>query len=214
MHWTDKLERRFGRLGIPNLINVILAGQLIAGLITLFFDKNLPYWLWLTSGDVLHGQLWRLVTFLFYPDWVYGLLGILNLLFYWWAGNALNQVWGDFKTTLYIALGVLGAWVSAFVLGYGDASGIFLSLFFAYAWMWPEQQVLLFGILPLKIKWLGWFELAMWVLQFLRSGPAGKLSLVLGLAGFLGFFGREVAVWCRDTVVNYKRRRDWQNKFK
>lgn len=214
MHWTDKLERRFGHLGIPHLVNGILAGQLVAGLITLFFNRNLPYFLFLTGAEVLHGRLWKLITFLFYPDWVYSMLGILNLLFYWWAGNALTRVWGDFKTTLYIGLGVLGAWISAFTLGYGTASGIFLSLFFAYAWLWPEQQVLLFGILPLKIKWLGWFELALWVLQFVRSGPAGRLSLVLGLAGFIGFYGHEVLTWCRDAVVSYKRRRDWQNKFK
>lgn len=214
MHWTDKLERRFGHLGIPHLVNGILAGQLIAGLIALFFNRNLPYYLFLTGAEVLHGRIWQLITFLFYPDWVYSMLGILNLLFYWWAGNALTRVWGDFKTTLYIGLGVLGAWISAFTLGYGTASGIFLSLFFAYAWLWPEQQVLLFGILPLKVKWLGWFELAMWAVQFVQSGPAGKLSLVLGLAGFIGFYGREVLTWCRDAVVNYKRRRDWQNKFK
>lgn len=214
MNWTDRWERRFGNLGIPHLINGILAGQLIAGLITLFFSRNLPALLWLTSYEVSRGQLWRLVSFLFYPDWAYSMLGVLNLLFYWWAGNALTRAWGDCKITLYIALGVVGAWLSALLMGYASASGIFLSLFFAYAWMWPEQQVLLFGILPLKVKWLGWFELALWVLQFVRAGLPGKLSLLLGLAGFIGFFGKEVVLWCRDEVVNYKRRRDWQNRFK
>ena len=116
--------------------------------------------------------------------------------------------------TLYIAMGVLGAWVCCFAFGYASASGIFLSVFFAYAWMWPDQQVLLFGLLPLKIKWLGWFELAVWLLQFLGAGLAGKLSLLLGLAGFIGFFGKEVFLWCKDTITGYKRRRDWENKFK
>ena len=213
MDWTDKLERRYGNLCIPQLINIILGGQIAAGVITLLFNRYLPYYLSLDRAGLLRGQLWRLVTFLFSPTWVYSPLGILNLLFYWFAGMALTRVWGDFKTTLYIALGVAGAWVSCFALGYGDASGIFLSMFFAYAWTWPDQTVLLFGILPLKIKWLGWFELALWIMQFLGANAAGKLSLVLGLAGFLGFFGKEVVLWCRDQIVNYKRGRDWRNRF-
>lgn len=214
MHWTDKLERRFGHIAIPQLINGILGGQLIAGVITLILNRYLPYFLDLSRVEILHGQFWRLITFLFYPSWCYSALGILNILFYWWAGTALTRAWGDFKMTLYIAMGVLGAWVCCFAFGYASASGIFLSVFFAYAWMWPDQQVLLFGLLPLKIKWLGWFELAVWLLQFLGAGLAGKLSLVLGLAGFIGFFGKEVFLWCKDTITGYKRRRDWENKFK
>lgn len=214
MDWTDKLERRWRNLGIPNLVNILLGGQLATGLIALIVYARVLDFLPLYRGAVLQFQLWRLVTFLFYPSWIGSALGILNLLFYFWAGNALTRVWGDFKTTLYIALGVLGAWVSCFITGYASCEGIFLSLFFAYAWLWPEQQVLLFGIIPLKIKWLGWVELAIWAMSFLTGSLAVKLSLVLGLAGFLAFYGREVVQWAKDSVVNHKRRRDWNNRYK
>ena len=107
MNWIDKLERRYGNLGIPNLINGLLIGQLAAGIIMLFFNRDFGSLLMLSRTYVLHGQIWRLITFLFQPIWLGGVFGVLNLLFYYWLGNALARVWGDFRTTLFLALGML-----------------------------------------------------------------------------------------------------------
>ena len=93
------------------------------------------------------------------------------------------------------------------------ASGIFLSLFFAYAWMWPEQQVLLFFILPIKMKWMGIAAAAMWVLEFLTGNFASRVSLLFGIAGFLAFFGGEMFTTAKDAIVSYKRRKDWEKKI-
>ena len=107
MNWIDKLERRYGSLGIPNLINGLLIGQLAAGIIMLFFNRDFGSLLMLSRTYVLHGQIWRLITFLFQPIWLGGVFGVLNLLFYYWLGNALARVWGDFRTTLFLALSVV-----------------------------------------------------------------------------------------------------------
>ena len=150
MNWIDKLERRYGNLGIPNLINGLLIGQLAADIIMLFFNRDFGSLLMLSRTYVLHGQIWRLITFLFQPIWLGGVFGVLNLLFYYWLGNALARVWGDFRTTLFLALGMLGAWVSCFLTGYAGPSAIFQSMLFAYTWLWPDQMVLLFGIIPVQ----------------------------------------------------------------
>ena len=113
---------------------------------------------------------------------------------------------------LFLALGMLGAWVSCFLTGYAGPSAIFQSMLFAYTWLWPDQMVLLFGIIPFKMKYLGWIELAFWAFSFLTGSFAIKVSLVLGLAGFLAFYGREVFDWCVDAVKDWKRRRDWENR--
>ena len=212
MDWIDKLERRWGRYGIPNLVNALMIGQLAVGLFILIVDWRVSLYLGLTRYDVLHGQIWRLVTFLFQPIWLGGFLGILNLVFYFWIGNALTRVWGDFRMTLFLALGMLGAWVSCFLTGGATASAIFLSMLFAYTWLWPDQGVLLFGIIPFKMKYLGWFELAVWAWNFITASNMTRLSMILGLAGFLVFFGREVFDWGKETVTGYKRRRDWENR--
>ena len=212
MNWIDKLERRYGNLGIPHLINGLMIGQLAAGLIVLLFDWQFAGLISLSRTHVLHGQIWRLITFLFQPIWLGSVLGILNLVFYFWIGNALTRVWGDFRMTLFMALGVLGAWVGCLLTGSAGPSAIFQSMLFAYTWLWPDQMVLLFGIIPFKMKYLGWYELALWVISFLTGSFATKVSLVLGLAGFLAFYGREVFDWCRETVTSWKRRRDWENR--
>lgn len=212
MDWIDKLERRWGRFGIPHLVNGLLIGQLAAGAIMLFINRYFGYAIMLDRNALLHGQIWRLITFLFQPIWLGGALGILNLVFYYWIGNALTRVWGDFRTTVFIALGMLGAWAGCFITGYASPEAVFQSMLFAYAWMWPDQMVMLFGIIPFRMKYLGWIELAFWAYSFVMGTLATRVSLILGLAGFLVFFGRELLTWARDGIANQKRRRDWENR--
>lgn len=214
MRWLDRWERRFGRYAIPNLMNIIIGGQVIAWLIILLFYKELYLLLPLSREGLLHGQVWRLVTFVFTPSLTVSPLYLVELYFEWWIGTSLARAWGDFRFDVYFLAGMLGAIVSCLLVGSADTGGLFLSLFFAYAWMWPEQQVLLFFILPIKIKWLGWAAAAVWALSFLFGSLAAKVSLLLGLAGFLLFFGRELWDWARGAAVSRRRRRDWQNRWK
>ena len=212
MNWIDKLDRRCRGYGIPYLVNGLLLGQLAVGLIILTINRFFGSYIDLNMADVLQGQVWRLITFLFDPIWLGGVLGILNLVFYFWIGNSLTRVWGDFRMTLYVLLGLVGTWIGAWFTGYGTPSAIYLSMMFAYCWMWPDQGALLWGIIPFKMKYLGWFELAVWLVEFILGNMATRISLVLGLLGFLVFFTREIFFWCKDTILGYKRRRDWQNR--
>lgn len=192
MRWIDKLERRWGRYGIPNLMNIILVGQLIAWVIVMVINQNFYYAITLNRTSLMSGQIWRVVTFLFVPPLSTGIQLLLTLYFRWWVGNSLQRAWGDFRFMMYILVGMVGALAACLITGSAGASGIFLSLFFAYAWMWPEQQVLLFFILPIKMKWMGIAAAAMWVLEFLTGNFASRVSLLFGIAGFLAFFGGEM----------------------
>lgn len=215
MTWLDKLERRFGHLGIPYLINIVLAGQLLCWFIVMFIDSRLFLMLSLDRQLILHGQVWRLVSFVFMPSLQTSPLWLaLELYFYWWIGNSLTRAWGDFRFTVYWLAGMLGAILSCFLTGYGSSSGLFLSLFFAFAWMWPNMQVLLFFFIPVKVKWLGWAAALIWAVQFLRGGLSTKITLLFGLAGFLLFFGKEMYAWVKDAIVSYKRRKEWNDRWK
>ena len=213
MRWIDKLERRWGRYSIPNLMNIILVGQIICWLIIMFINKNLYYGITLSRTGLLTGQIWRAVTFIFVPPIASAFELLLTLYFRWWVGNSLERAWGDFRFMVYLLVGMAGAVVSCLLTGMGSASGIFLSLFFAYAWMWPDQQVLLFFFIPIKMKWMGLASAAVWVLEFLTGSFSTKISLLFGIAGFLAFFGKEVFYTVRDAIVSYKRRKDWENRM-
>ena len=219
MKWIDRLNARFGRYGIPNLMNIVLIGQVVVWIITMFVNRNLYPMLMLTRSGLAHLELWRLVSFIFVPSLQTNLFYFaLEIYFYWWVGNSLERAWGDFRFMVYWLAGMVGAILSCLIVGAGGTSGLFLSLFFAYAWMWPDQQILLFFFIPVKVKWIGWISGAVWlwdlVTSLLSRSYGNALSLVFGLAGFLLFFGGEIFHWCRDTIVSYKRRRDWQNKWK
>ena len=215
MRWIDKLERRHGDLAIPNLINIVLIGQLVVWFVVMFISTFPLEFFPLIRSGLLHGQVWRAVTFIFVPTLTTSPLALLlELYFYWWIGNALTCAWGDFRFTVYWVTGMIWAVLSCLATGAAGTAGLFYSLFFAYAWLWPEQRILLFFILPLKIKWVGWASAILWGLNFLTGSLSVKVSLLFGLAGFFLFFGRELYDWCRDTILGYKRRKEWENRWK
>ena len=111
MRWIDKLERRWGRYGIPNLMNIILVGQLIAWVIVMVINQNFYYAITLNRTSLMSGQIWRVVTFLFVPPLSAGIQLLLTLYFRWWVGNSLQRAWGDFRFMMYILVGMVGALV-------------------------------------------------------------------------------------------------------
>ncbi len=215
MPWLDRLERRYRRYAIPNLISIVVFGQAIVWFLIMFVYGNLLVLLPLSRAGLLHGQVWRLITFVFMPTLTANpFMLLLELYFIWWVGTSLTRAWGDFYFDVYFLVGMAGAVLSCLLVGVGDTYGLFLSLFLAYAWMWPEQRVLLFFFLPIKVKWLGWAAGALWAVNFLFGSLASKVNLLCGLLGFLLFFGRELWDYVRGAAAGYKRRRDWQNRWK
>ena len=110
MNWISRLERRFPRFGIPNLMLYVVLGQLICWIGVMFVNANLYGLLTLSRARLLEGQIWRLVTFLLVPPLQYNPLFVaLELYFLYWIGSALERVWRSFRFTLYVALGIVGA---------------------------------------------------------------------------------------------------------
>ena len=149
---------------------------------------------------VMKGQVWRLVTFMLVPESNRPLVLLISLYFYYFIGSSLESEWGKGKFTIYyfsgILLTVLYSLVFYWITGNRvvvTATYVNLSLFFAFASLWPEQRVLLFYIIPVKIKWLAWVDAAFFVLmvvQYIRLGMFGFALLpIVAMAGYLLFFG-------------------------
>ena len=136
---------------------------------------------------------------------------ILGIYFTWFIGSALEREWGDFRFNLYVLLGMAGAVVACLLTGYADTYCLSLSLLLAFAMLYPEMQVLLFFVVPIKVKYFGWFSAALWVFGFLGMGPAGKLNYLLCMLGFAAFFGpqawRSIRAWVRREQWKRKNRR-------
>ena len=107
MNWISRLERKYGRFCIPNLISLIVGGQILVYAIELFVNQFVSSYLGLSRGLLLMGQVWRLITFVFIPFSGGGPLSvILGIYFTWFIGSALEKEWGDFRFNLYFLLGM------------------------------------------------------------------------------------------------------------
>lgn len=212
MNWLSKLERRYGRFCIPNLISVLIAGQIVVYAVELFVNQYIAAELMLLRTGLMAGQLWRLVTFIFVPFSSGSILSfVIGTYFTWFIGSALEREWGDFRFNLYILLGMVGAVAACLATGYATTYCLSLSLFLAFAMLYPDMEVLLFFVLPVRVKYLGIVAAAVWALSFLTASGAGKVNYLLCMLGFIVFFGpqlwRSVRAWWRREQWKRQNRR-------
>ena len=197
MKFIDKLERKFGRFGIPNLTIYMIVCYVI-GYALMIVNPGILNWLSLEPAYILRGQVWRLVTWVLYPPSTSGVLwfAIAVLFFYYPIGTSLERTIGTFKYTLYILSGViftiLGAFILYFLLGGNVLVGnvfstyyISLSTFLAYAMCYPDMQVLLMFIIPVKMKWMAIFYVVIVVYEMIQYIMAGAWYLVIPIGASL-----------------------------
>ena len=203
-----RLERRFGRYAIPNLIYYIVGGMAIVWVLSLA-RQDFVGQLVLDMDAVRHGQVWRLVTFLFIPIGSSALWILLNLYFTWWVGSSMEQHWGAFKFNAFYLIGALGTIVAALLTGPQSNTWLDLSLFLAFATVFPDVQILLFFILPIRVKWLGIVAAVGVGIGLVLGDWATRASIVAAMGNYVLFFGGHWAdVWkSRNVAVRQKARR-------
>ena len=165
MNWIDKLERKFGRFGVENLTMYVIICYVV-GYFLAYFNPSLLSLLSLEPALILRGQIWRIITWVIYPPSMSHVLWfvIAIVFFYYPIGTSLERTWGSFRYTLYIFSGILFSVIGAFILyfitgAYGIGSlfntyYISLSVFLAYALSYPDMQILLWFVIPIKMKWM------------------------------------------------------------
>lgn len=216
MNWLDRLERRFGSFYIPNLMGgIVLLQGVIWVLQMLMHNTWIGRLFSLNFSAVMHGQVWRLFTFILLPgSYTRPIFMVISLYFYYVIGTALERQWGGFRFNLYYLVGMVGAWLAAALVGSWSSSGILLSLFFAFAWLYPNMEVLILFIIPIKVKWLGLFSAVLWALDFITAPGIYKLCMVFQISAFLVFFGRDVWEEISRWFNNRGRRNNWNNNYR
>lgn len=203
MKLFNKLERKFGRFGIPHLTNYIIGCYILGYVIALMRSDFLSY-LTLEPAWILRGQIWRLITWVLIPPESLSVFTIIMLLFYYSLGTTLERTWGTFRYTLYIFSGliftILGAFFLYFIMG-GNVTGIgnffstyyvSMSIFLAFAVSYPNMRVLLYFVIPIKMKWMAFVYAAMIlydIFNYVRMGlwPMA-VPIVASLLNFVIFF--------------------------
>ena len=227
MKWINKLERKFGRYAIRNLSMYIIAIY-IAGYLLEFLNPNIVSFLYLEPARILRGEIWRLFSWVLVPPFGLSIFLVINLYFYYLVGTSLERLWGTFRYNLYIFSGIIFTVLGAFLLygilniaypsiyvsqlSMGSAFSTYyicISIFLAFAATCPEERILLYLFIPIKMKWLGVFEGVLVVLSLVQSGWAGRIVILASLLNFvIFFFGTRN--WYRYTPHEQKRKREFK----
>lgn len=187
----SRLERRVGWLSVPGLAGLLAGMNALVGAMSRL-RPDFPAELVLDPRAVLAGEPWRLVTFLFVPPDMGALWLIFWLLLFYAYARALEQAWGDFAFTVYCLLGAAALGAAAMLLGVPVSATVFnMSLFLAFAKLNPEFEILLFFVLPVKMKYLAGFAWALILWNLLSAPPLSASAALFGLANYLAFFGTD-----------------------
>ena len=196
MKKVDLFCYKHPRFGVNNLMLYIVFGTLAVWLLgAMDTTYTLVNALTFNAAAVLKGQVWRLVTFVFIPQ-SGGIWLFLFLYFYYFVGSTLEREWGPGRFTIYYLTGMLMNIIYGFVvyfvtgMSYSmNANYINLSMFFAFATLFPDNMVLLFFIIPIKMKWLAIID-ALYFAYAIISDFAGGMGLMsfLPLVAILNYF--------------------------
>ncbi len=202
MDFIDKAVSKFcyrhPKFGIRNLMLYIVVGNVFVYLVALMdssgaFLQALAFY----PGKILRGQVWRLFTFLFIPSDYNPIYLLLTLYLYYFIGSALERQWGAARFTIYYLSGWLFNVIFGFICyAFGsqpglDAYYLNMSLFFAFAVLWPDHTLLLMFIIPIKIKWLAYLDAALFIVSVVRYSSLFPLNLlpIVAVLNFLLFLG-------------------------
>lgn len=187
----NNLERKYGRYAINGLMKYIVAANLAVFLLEII-NPGLEANLMLIPEAVMAGQVWRLITFILIPPATSAFWILFTLYFYFIIGMGLEQAWGSFKFNIYYLVGMIATIIVSLVGG-SPATGVFinLTLFLAFASIYPNHEVLLFFILPVKVKYLGILNAVLLAQQFIMGGVGIKLMILASLANYFIFFGKD-----------------------
>ena len=193
----NRLERKLGWLAIPHLTVYLVAGQTFFFL-ALLAQPGLGQQMVLIPQQVMAGEVWRLLTFVFIPPLIENSFFLIFVIFalylLWLMGEALEQNWGTFRYNAFILVGWLATVASAWIQPGVPATNSYLlgSVFLAFAFLYPDFQLMLFFIIPVKVKWLAALTWVLYGIGFLTALTDSQWSqcmvILAAVANFFLFF--------------------------
>ncbi len=197
MNIIEKLERKFPWFGFPNLNLYMVVIFLIATVIEMVNPYYYYLYLSLDMASVMRGQVWRLVTFIFYPitSSRMMLLSLIMIYVYYSISRTLIMMWGNFKFNLYLFIGYISQILAACIIYFILRQNIIFvpiyttfSLIVAFALSFPDTYFMIYFLVPIKARYFAYLELAIYAFSFLSSGMADRVAILCGAINVFVFF--------------------------
>ena len=209
----SNFEKKFGKYAIKNISLMLIMCYAVGYLIQMVNPAFLLY-LTLNPYQILHGQIWRIFTWVIVPpdssNWFFI---FISLYFYYSIGTSLERTWGTYRYNVYLLSGMLFTVIGSFLLmgycwmfqdglisamgvkGYFAALSRYfstyyvnMSIFRAFAATFPEVPVLLMFMFPIKVKVLGIIYGAILVMEFVQGHVYSRFAMAASLLNFLVFW--------------------------
>ena len=190
MPLIEKLENKYGRFAIPNLLRLILGMQAITFIIGLA-NQNLYKIIQFDAVLIRSGEIWRAFTYFGIPRTSDPIFVIFALLILFIISEGLEEAWGSFRVNVYVFGGwvavMLGVLIMPYAINAVPSWALFYApAFLAFATFFPDREFLLFFVIPVKVKWLGWLMGAVLIWGMLsRGNPAYVVALANYLIAFV-----------------------------
>lgn len=212
--YIERFCYKHPNFGIPRLMMYVAIGNVVFWLLGAV-NTRISYYLVFDPYLILHGQVWRLITFAFCPPST-GFLAFIAIYFYYWIGTTLEQYWGTPQFTIYFFSGLILTVVYGFLIYFitgtrvqVDAQYVYLSMFFSFAALFPDMQVLLFFIIPVKMKWLALLDAAFFLFSVLTTVFPYNLLPIVAVLNFVIFCGGDLLRMLPKrpgaSTVNFRR---------
>lgn len=228
-NFGKNFERKFSKYAIPNLSLYLIIGYAFGYLIQIINSSLLDY-LALDPVMILHGQVWRLFTWILVPPTTQNLFfTIITLYFYYSIGTTLERIWGAYRYNCYLFSGMLFTVLGSFILygifaamgagnvSFGDSFNTYyvnMSIFLAFAATLPDMQVLLMFIIPVKVKYMGIIYGVYLVLECLMGGIINWVIIGSSLLNFVVFFITSRRTTQRMSPKQIKRRQEFKTQVR
>jgi len=214
MKWLNKLERKFGRYAIPNLIYYIIGITMAVYIVQYTLNISAYSYLAFMPNLIMRGQVWRIITFIFIPPASSIITIAFVMYFYYLMGTTLENEWGTFKFNIYYLFGMIGTIIAAFLSGAGTSVYLNLSLFLAFAYLFPDIEILLFFILPVKVKWIAYLDWVYFIFSLIFGTMSSRIAAIASLINFFIFFGDDFINYIKDQRKYGATRRNFKREMK
>ncbi len=199
MNLLETFEKKFRRYAVHNITLYLVLGQVLLFVFALsgrFIIERVV----LVPERVLAGEWWRLITFLFIPPTTSPLFAFFAWYLFYLMGSALEGHWGAFRYNLFLLIGYVITVAVSFIMPLYPATNVFIggSVFLAFAFLYPDFQLYILFILPIKIKWLALLTWIGYAYEVLFGSWSTRLLVIASISNFLLFFGSDI-VWRMKT---------------
>ena len=186
MNWLNKLEQKIGHKAIPNITRFFIIANILGTIIYYGSGNVALYYLQFSPSAILHGQIWRLFTWILMPTGSISIWSLLFIFCLWMLGTSLENYLGAFRMNVYFFGGVILNDILGMIIYMVTKVPISLSIYYLLIAMYlmlgllmPDAEVRLYFVLPIKMKWLViiyFVMFAMDIYRFFSFGVAVGIS--------------------------------------